>query len=124
MLIPHIYLPPSFKYAEGNKKLQSFFNYIDHLQLLGYVLLDIPTSWDRGGKTELIKVIQRSAVFMSGFTSDDVDLAGTLLDKGLRVAFFAQQSVSVSMEALTRLPKQRVGLSVIDSPTSADRYKS
>ena len=121
MLIPHIYLPPSFKYTEGDKKLQSFFNYIDHLQLLGFVLLDLSPSWDQGGKTELIKVIQRSAVFMSGFTNEDVDLAGALLDKGLRVAFFAQQSVSVTMEALSRLPRQRVGLSVIDTPASADR---
>ena len=57
---------------------------------------------------------------MSGFRNDDVEIAGLLLDKGLRVAFFKQQTISVTMEAVSRLPRQRVGITIWDSVATAD----
>jgi hypothetical protein len=121
MLIPFIQLPSVIKYSEDDSQLRNFFNFIDRIQIFGFVLLNVSDRWERSvGTSELLKIVQKSAIFMSGFRNDDVEIAGLLLDKGLRVAFFKQQTISVTMEAVSRLPRQRVGITIWDNVATAD----
>lgn len=121
MLIPYLQLPPVVKYSPDDIDLRNFFNFIDRICILGNVLLNIDSTWDRSiGMFELTKIVQSNPMFMSGFIINDVETAGYLLDKGLRVAFFtATHRDPRGAAALAKLPRTRVGISCVISMASA-----
>jgi len=121
MLIPFLQLPPVVKYSPDNVDLRNFFNFIDRICVLGNVLLNIDASWDRStGMFELTKIVQSNAMFMSGFVVNDLETAGYLLDKGLRLAFFtASPRDARAPELLSHLPRTRIGVSSVISPATS-----
>jgi hypothetical protein len=121
MLIPYLQLPAVVKYDPNNKDLRHFFDFIDRISLLGFVMLNIDSAWDRTtGMFELMKIVQSNPMFMSGFIVHDLETAGYLLDKGLRVAFFtAPHRDSKDVASLSRLPRTRIGINCVALTTTA-----
>lgn len=85
-------------------------------------MLNIDPSWDRTtGIFELTKIVQSNPMFMSGFLVNNIETAGYLLDKGLRVAFFtATHRDPRSADLLSKLPRTRVGVSSVICTASAE----
>lgn len=84
-------------------------------------MLNIDSSWDRiTGMFEITKIVQSNPMFMSGFIANDVETAGYLLDKGLRLAFFTASARDPrAPELISRLPRTRVGVTSILSTATA-----
>lgn len=114
MIIPFVQLPPVVRYSPHDSTLRHFFNYIDRLGVLGYVMLACSDRWDRKtGLFELTKVVQANAVFMCGFVVRDVEVASHLLDKGLGIAFFTLSWTDAStLDVLSPLPRSRIGVNI------------
>jgi len=114
MLIPLVALPSSSEDVVLEERV-SLLTEIHRLSLLGPCLLSLLQSSDLGSALDLIMecLSNKYELHLEGLNVDQDELATRLLDKGLRVVYFAQASSEeeeLQRRVLQSLPRSRVGL--------------
>lgn len=127
MLLSCIDIPSVSEQTEEKNK--SFLDFINHMAILGSVLLNLPHDYstESVAENDYIKTIVSSkSCFLDGLTPDQDAAATKLLDAGLHVVFFNVFPSSESSdtldhkvlrEILSTFPRSRIGLILPNDPT-------